>query len=125
MTISRMDEQPHTSASRATISAEQRPPHVLQFTIARTLFCTALIAVAAWASTVSLPVRLSMSIIGDQDIAPAILISLLLASSLGVLAGGRRGATDALRAGCALLILAAMVLTIFVALREVVVWLAS
>jgi hypothetical protein len=120
--MSRMDEQPRISSNRAGGAAEQVRPARLQFTLARLFVCTALIAVAAWVSTVNLPLRISSAITSDRDIAPAILVCLLLASSIGVLAAGRRGATEGLRAGCALLIIAfGVILPVFVLLRELIV----
>ena len=120
--MSRMDEQPRISSNRSGGAAEQVRPAPLQFTIARLFVCTALVAVAAWVSTVNLPLRISSAITSNRDIAPATLVCLLLASSIGVLAAGRRGASEGLRAGCALLIIAfGVVVPVFLLLRELIV----
>ena len=108
-----------------SMTSRQPQPKIFQFTIRRLLVCTALIGVAAWVSTVGLPIQLFLSVAGERDLVPAILASLLLAAALGVLLRGPRGARDGVRAGCGALTALAAALTLFAVLREVFDWLAN
>jgi hypothetical protein len=79
-----------------------------QFTIARLMGCMLLAALAAWCVAVKLPVTLTVSSLGNRDVLPFVLASLLLAAAVGVLARGRPGAISGTRLGCAVVIALAM-----------------
>ena len=101
----------------------QLEPSQLQFTLARLLACTTLVAVAAWATTLNLPISVSTPSLGDRNLSPGVIGCLLLAAAVGVLFHGKRGALDGARAGCGLLLIVlGVVLPAFLALRAILVW---
>jgi hypothetical protein len=111
--IEGMDENRHTSVRWR-----------FQFTIARLLACTTLAALAAWTATVDLPFTLTVSALGERNILPFVLVSLLLAAAVGVLTKGKPGAIDGVRIGCGVLIAAAAIMSVCLTLRELIHWLA-
>jgi hypothetical protein len=77
-----------------------------QFSIARILACTALVALATWAATNGVPFTLGAYPFEEYDLAPFIVVTVLLAAAVGALVGGKPGAAKGARAGCGVLILA-------------------
>jgi len=94
-----------------------------QFTIARLLACTLLAALAAWCVSVKLPVGLTVSPLGNRDILPLVLASLLLAAAVGVLFQGKPGVYSGLDIGCGILIALAIIGSICLAFWELWQWL--
>ena len=82
----------------------------LQFTIARLMACTVLVALAAWTVTVDLPVGLTVSPLGDRDILPFILACSLLAAAFGALVEGKPGALAVCQIGGALTMVGVLIL---------------
>jgi hypothetical protein len=98
-------------------------PARLQFTIARLLACTALVALAAWVAMHELPIEVHVPSESKLNLLPYILSGLLVASAVGVLFSGRPGARKGIKVGCAIFVaLAAVVPTCF-SLRELFSWL--
>ena len=96
-----------------------------QFTVARLLACTTAVAAAAWVSTLDIPIEIHTSASGDRNLAPAILVSVLLAVAVGVLIRGKPGAKEGAKAGCIFcIVVIAFVLPLFAGLREVFNWLS-
>jgi len=105
-------------------SHSRRPPWRFQFTIARIMACTLLVALAAWVATVKLPIGLTLSLTGDRNLLPFLLTTLLLAAAAGALIQGKPGAREGVRIGCGVLIAAALLASVGLTLIELWHWIA-
>jgi hypothetical protein len=111
MSVNPTGEKPNDKPTSEKPAGEQ-PGRLLrfQFTIARLLACTVFVALAAWVWTLKLPITLTTSSLADRDILPYVAVSLLLATAVGSLLEGKRGAVDGVRIGCGLILFAILIL---------------
>jgi hypothetical protein len=96
----------------------------VQFTIARLLATTTLVAVAVWVANLDLPVTVHVPSHEKINLLPYLLAGLLLAAAVGVLFKGRPGAREGVNVGCAIFLVLAMIAPLFFALRELYAWVA-
>lgn len=94
-----------------------------QFSTARLMACTFFVALAAWAATLRLPMKLNISTTGERDLLPLILAGVLLAAAIGSLVKGKSGAKEGAKIGCFLLFISlTLIVPILVGLTDLVVW---
>jgi hypothetical protein len=95
-----------------------------QFTLARMLASTTLVAMAAWVTTVELPVHVSLPDVGRWNLLNAVAAGALLAAAVGVLVAGKPGAAAGARLGCvSVLAVLTVLLPLWLALRAIIGWL--